>query len=77
MVGDTQLPPVELLRAGLTALEDGCELDAEHRSLLLRSALQHGRGVLTALRHSQDDPERTRTGDSGGGLDRRYGPRSG
>jgi hypothetical protein len=53
-----ELPPVELLRAGLTALEDGCELDAEHRSLLLRSALQHGRGMLTALRH-QDDPERT------------------
>jgi len=25
-----ELPPVELLRAGLTALEDGCELDAEH-----------------------------------------------
>jgi len=54
----SELPPAELLRAGLAALEDGWELDAEHRSLLLRSALQHGRGVLTALRH-QDDPERT------------------
>ncbi len=53
-----ELPPVELLRAGLTALEDGCELEAEHRSLLLRASLRHGRGMLTALGH-QDDPERT------------------
>ena len=57
MVGDTQLPPVELLRAGLTALEDGWNRCGAS-IIALRSALQHGRGMLTALRH-QDDPERT------------------
>jgi hypothetical protein len=53
-----EFPSVELLQAGLSALEDGWELDAGRRSLLLRAALYHGRGILTALRH-QDDPERT------------------
>ena len=52
------MPSAALLRAGLTALENGQYLDAELRSLLLRTALYHRRGVVTALRH-QDDPERT------------------
>ncbi len=53
-----ELPSSTLLRAGLTALERGQALDAEHRSLLLRAALYHRRGQATALRY-QDDAERT------------------
>ena len=56
--GRRELPSSKLLRAGLTALENGWGLDAQHRTLLLRAALYRRRGVLTALRH-QDDPERT------------------
>ena len=49
-------PP--LLRDALLVLEAGHALNESSRSLLLRAALHHGRGMLTALRH-QTDPERT------------------
>jgi len=53
-----QLPPPALLRDGLLALEADQALDEGHRTLLLRAALAHRRGMVTALRH-QTDPERT------------------
>lgn len=46
-----------LLREGLLVLEAGHDLDGAQRTLLLRSALAHGTGQLTAL-HYQTDPER-------------------
>lgn len=52
------LPAPPLLRDGLLLLEAGNSLDEAQRSLLLRAALTHRRGLLTALRH-QTDPERT------------------
>lgn len=52
------LPAPPLLRDGLLLLEAGNSLDEAQRSLLLRAALAHRRGLLTALRH-QTDPERT------------------
>ncbi len=52
------MPPPALLRDGLLALEAGHRLDEAQRSLLLRAALAHRRGLITALRH-QTDPERT------------------
>jgi hypothetical protein len=52
------LPAPALLRDGLLLLEAGNPLDEAQRSLLLRAALAHRRGVLTALRY-QTDPERT------------------
>ncbi len=52
------LPAPALLRDGLLLLEAGNSLDEAQRSLLLRAALAHRRGVLTALRY-QSDPERT------------------
>jgi formylglycine-generating enzyme required for sulfatase activity len=52
------LPAPALLRDGLLLLEAGNPLDEAQRSLLLRAALTHRRGVLTALRY-QTDPERT------------------
>jgi formylglycine-generating enzyme required for sulfatase activity len=55
---DNALPAKPLLREGLLALEAGHDLDEGHRTLLLRAALAHGKGLLTALRH-QTDPERT------------------
>jgi hypothetical protein len=55
---DNALPAKPLLRDGLLALEAGHDLDEGHRSLLLRAALTHRKGLLTALRH-QTDPERT------------------
>jgi formylglycine-generating enzyme required for sulfatase activity len=55
---DSAIPPAPLLRDGLLALEAGHDLDEGHRTLLLRSALAHRRGLLTALHH-QTDPERT------------------
>lgn len=47
----------DLLREGLLVLEAGHKLDEAQRTLLLRSALVHGTGQLTALHH-QTDPER-------------------
>jgi hypothetical protein len=55
---DDELPSLALLRDGLLALEAGHELDEGHRTLLLRTALSHRKGILTALRH-QIDGERT------------------
>jgi hypothetical protein len=55
---ENELPALDLLRDGLLALEAGHELDEGHRTLLLRTALSHRKGILTALRH-QIDPERT------------------
>lgn len=52
------LPGSGLLRDGLYVLEGGHPLGEAERSLLLRAALFHGRGMVTALRH-QTDPERT------------------
>lgn len=53
-----ELPPLELLRDGLLFLEQGGDLNESQRSILLRTALNRGKGVLTALRH-QANPERT------------------
>lgn len=53
-----ELPPIDLLRDGLFVLTQGEELSDGQRSLLLRMALRHGKGVITALRF-QTDPERT------------------
>jgi iron(II)-dependent oxidoreductase len=52
------LPSAALLRDGLLALEAGQALEEGHRTLLLRAALLHRKGMITALRH-QTDPERT------------------
>ncbi len=56
--GRGELPPQPLLRDGLLVLEAGQSLNESQRTLLLRSALAYGRGMLTALTH-QTDPERT------------------
>ncbi len=56
--GQGELPVTELLRDGLLVLEAGGELGESQRSLLLRTALARGKGVITALRH-QTDSERT------------------
>jgi len=47
-----------LLRDGLLVLEAGHALSESQRTLLLRTALTRGKGMLTALRH-QTDSERT------------------
>jgi iron(II)-dependent oxidoreductase len=52
------LPDSQLLREGLIVLQAGHELEESQRTLLLRAALAHRRGMLTALRF-QTDPERT------------------
>ncbi|MFN8487696.1 MAG: SUMF1/EgtB/PvdO family nonheme iron enzyme [Caldilineaceae bacterium] len=57
---NAELPPTELLRDGLLVLEAGHVLGESQRSLLLRTALMRGKGILTALRH-QTDSERTAT----------------
>ncbi len=49
-----EFPSLGLLRDGLLLLEAGHPLDDATRSLLLRAALFHGRGMLTALRHQAD-----------------------
>lgn len=56
----SSLPPLPLLRDALLVLEAGYPLDEPQRTLLLRAALAHQRGVVTALRH-QTDGERTAT----------------
>lgn len=45
-----------LLRAGLTAVDRGTYLTPDQSALLLRSALQHRRGIVTAL-SVQEDPD--------------------
>jgi formylglycine-generating enzyme required for sulfatase activity len=55
---DGGLPPLGLLRDGLLLLEGGHPLDEAQSSFLLRVALRHQRGMITALRH-QTDPDRT------------------
>jgi hypothetical protein len=52
-----RLPDLPVLRNGLLLLEAGYDLDESQRSLLLRAAIYHQRGLLTALSH-QTDPER-------------------
>ncbi len=52
-----QLPSADLLRDGLLALEAGHKLDETQRTLLARTALAHGHGIRTALRHL-GDPDR-------------------
>ncbi|MFM7174172.1 MAG: formylglycine-generating enzyme family protein [Caldilinea sp.] len=52
------LPDSQLLREGSLVLQAGHELEESQRTLLLRAALAHRRGMLTALRF-QTDPERT------------------
>lgn len=56
--GKGELPSLPLLRDGLLALEAGQTLGESQRTLLLRTALTRGKGVVTALRH-QTDSERT------------------
>jgi formylglycine-generating enzyme required for sulfatase activity len=51
------VPAPTLLRDALLLLESGEPLEEGHRTLLLRAALAHGRGIHTALKH-QTDPER-------------------
>lgn len=51
------LPSANLLKEGLLALEAGVTLDPSQRTLLGRTALARGRGVITALRHI-NDPDR-------------------
>lgn len=53
-----ELPPLPLLRDGLLLLAADRPLDEPHRTLLLRAALHHRRGIVTALSF-QLDPERT------------------
>ncbi len=55
---DGRLPQLPVLRDGLLMLEAGLPVEESHRSLLLRTALYHRRGMLTALKY-QNDPERT------------------
>ncbi len=55
---DGKSPDLSVLRDGLLMLNAGHELDDSYRALLLRAALFHGRGIITALSH-QADPERT------------------
>lgn len=52
-----EVAPRSLLREGLLVLEAGHDLDEAQRTLLLRSALAHGAGQITAL-HYQTDMER-------------------
>lgn len=54
---DGLLPAQWQLREGLELLAAGIDLPEPHRTLLLRTALVYGRGVVTALRY-QTDPER-------------------
>lgn len=54
----SQLPGLALLREALLVLVAGHSLDEVHRTLILRTALQRQRGILTALQHQQD-PDRT------------------
>lgn len=53
-----ELPSLPLLRDGLLLLAAGRPLDEPQRTLLLRAALHHRRGIVTALGF-QADPERT------------------
>lgn len=55
---ENETPPLPVLRDGLLLLEAGYDLTESQRTLLLRAAIAHQRGVLTALRY-QTDPERT------------------
>lgn len=54
---DSELPSSGLLRDGLLVLEAGHPLDEAQRTLLARTALVSGHGMLTAFRHL-GDPER-------------------
>ncbi len=56
--GRGELPSQLLLRDGLLVLEAGQPLSESQHTLILRTALAYGRGMLTALAH-QTDPERT------------------
>ncbi|MCX6048023.1 MAG: SUMF1/EgtB/PvdO family nonheme iron enzyme, partial [Chloroflexi bacterium] len=58
--GQGELPSAQVLRDGLLVLEAGVQLGESQRTLLLRTALTHGKGIITALRH-QNDSERTAT----------------
>ncbi|CAN5411477.1 hypothetical protein BH10CHL1_BH10CHL1_06780 [soil metagenome] len=58
--GAGELPSAQLLRNGLLVLEAGIQLGESQRTLLLRTALASGKGIITALRH-QTDSERTAT----------------
>ncbi len=58
--GQGELPPAQVLRDGLLVLEAGSQLGESQRTLLLRTALAYGKGIVTALRH-QNDSERTAT----------------
>jgi iron(II)-dependent oxidoreductase len=49
-----EVAPRSLLREGLLVLEAGHELGEAQRTLLLRSALVHGTGQITALHHQTD-----------------------
>ena len=53
-----ELPPSGLLQEALQLLEAGHPVGEAQRTLLLRTALAYGRGVVTALKHQHDD-ERT------------------
>lgn len=55
---DNETPSLAVLRDGLLLLEAGYDLSESHRTLLLRTAIAHQRGILTALGY-QNDPERT------------------
>jgi formylglycine-generating enzyme required for sulfatase activity len=50
-----EVPPLPLLRDGLLMLEAGGHASESQRTLLLRAALAHGRGVRTALRYQVDN----------------------
>ena len=52
-----EIPPVGLVRDALLTLEAGHRLDEASRTLLLRGALFHGKGMRTALHHL-NEPER-------------------
>lgn len=54
---DGALPSLRQLRDGLEVLVAGIDLPEAQRTLLLRAAFAHGRGILTALRY-QTDAER-------------------
>lgn len=49
-----EVASLELLRDGLLLLEAGHDLDEGQRSLLLRTALALGRGIVTAVHHQTD-----------------------
>lgn len=50
-----ELPPLGLLRDGLLLLAAGEPLTESQRTLLLRAALYHDRGVQSALQYQQDE----------------------